>query len=246
MDDLLDPGQATKYVDQGSEAWEQIRAGRFTSSEMWKIMECGKRPMTPEELKARPKKGKGSATTQVPDPAKMGDRGLTYINQKVAEVLTGQPKRSSYAYPLVYGKETEPEAVEHFQKVTGLECEEIGFQAWGEHAGGSPDRIIGGSEGLEVKCPYESENQIDYLLLNDVYDLKRNYPAFYWQVVSLMLFTDKKRWHFCTYDPRMILDKHKMTHIIVEYKQVSEDMDSIASALEIAIKLKLEMLNRLK
>lgn len=246
IEELMDANYAPKYVDQGSEAWEQIRAGRFTSSEIWKIMEFGFRPMTEGELKARPKTGKGSKTTRVIDTTKMGPKGLTYINQKVAEVLTGRPKPSSYAYPLVYGKETEPEAVEHFQKVTGLECEEIGFQAWGEHAGGSPDRIIGGSEGLEIKCPYQSENQIEYLLLTDIYDLKANYPEYYWQVVSLMLFTDKKRWHFCTYDPRMIEDKHKMTHLIIEYDQVSEDMDLIASALEAAIRLKLEMLNRLK
>lgn len=135
LDELLDASYAPKFVDQGSEEWEQLRAGRFTSSEIWKIMECGKRPMTKEELAARPKSGKGSSTTQVPDPSKMGAKGISYVNQKVAEVLTGQPKRPSYAYPLVYGKETEPEAVEFFEKKTGLICETIGFQTWGDHAG---------------------------------------------------------------------------------------------------------------
>lgn len=245
MDELLDVTYAPKYTEQGSEQWENLRVGRFTSSEWFKLMECGYRPMTKEELAARPKKGKGSATTRVPDPSKMGDKGLKYINQKVAEVLTGQPKRQSYAYPLVYGKETEPEAVEFFEHKTGLKCETVGFQPFGDHAGGSPDRLIGEHEGLEVKCPYESENQIGYLMLTDVWDLKALYPEYYWQCLSLMFFTARNRWHFCTYDPRMIEDKHKLTHLIIDRHKVEEDIDLIGVALAGAVKEKLKLINLL-
>lgn len=246
LDDLLDITYAFKFQDQGSEAWENIRAGRFTSSQIYMIMDCGKRPMTEKELAARPKKGPGSKTTLVPDPSKMSKDGLTYIRQKVAEVLTGKPKPPSYAYPLVYGKETEPEAVEYFEKVTGLKCDETGFQPWTDHAGGSPDRLIGEADGLEVKSPWASENQIAYLMLTDVYDLKRMYPEYYWQCVSLMLFTNRKRWHFCTFDPRMKEDKHKMTHLIIEYDKVEEDIDLINVALSGAVKEKLQLLDLLK
>lgn len=245
LDELLDASYQAKYTDQGSEQWENMRAGRFTSSEIYKIMEMGKRPMTEAELKARPKKGKGSKTTTVPDPTQMSKAGLTYINQKVAEVLTGQAKPSAYAYPLVYGKETEPEAVKYFENKTGLKCEEVGFQPFGDHAGGSPDRLIGEYEGLEIKCPYASENQIEYLLLTDHYDLKANYPEYYWQCVSLLFFTSRKRWHFATYDPRMINDKHKMTHLIIEREKVEDDIDQLIKALEDAVKEKLVMINRL-
>jgi hypothetical protein len=242
LDELLDISYAPKFQQQGSEAWENIRAGRFTSSEFWKLMECGYRQMTDKELAARPKEGKGSKTKRVLDPSTMGEKGKTYILQKVAEVLTGKPKPPSYAYPLVYGKETEPEAVEYFEKVTGLVCEENGFQPWTEHAGGSPDRLIGETEGLEIKCPWTSEQQIGYLMLNDLYDLKRMYPANYWQCVSLMLFTGRKRWHHCSYDPRMIKDKHKLTHLIIEADQVEEDQDLINVALTAAVKEKLELI----
>ena len=246
IDEFLDATYAPKYADQGSDYWEKIRAGRFTSSEIWKIMQCGYRPMTEAELKARPKSGKGSATTRIADPTKMSEKGITYIRQKVAEVLTGQPKPSAYAYPLVYGKETEPEAVEYFQGLTGLECEESGFQPWGDHAGGSPDRLIGEDQGLEVKCPFQSENQIDYLMLTDIYDLKSLYPEYYWQCVSLMLFTDRKTWHFCTYDPRMIEEKHKLTHLVLTWDKVEDDIDTLVSALEAAIKEKIQLINLLK
>lgn len=245
LDDLINDSYQTKFVDQGSDQWEQIRAGRFTSSEIYKLMECGTRPMTPEELAARPKSGKGSATKNIADPTKMGDKGMTYIYQKVAEVLTGRAKPGSYAYPLVYGKETEPQAVEHFERVTGLTCVETGFEPFSDHAGGSPDRLIGDDEGLEVKSPFYSEHQISYLMLTDRFDLKNLYPEYYWQCVSLLLFTGRKKWHFCTFDPRMIKDEHKMTHIEILASDVSEDFDRINTALAAAIKIKLETLELL-
>ncbi len=247
LDDLIEGNYSPRNIEQGSEQWENIRAGRFTSSEIHRIMEFGYRPMTESELKARPKTGKGSKITRVPDPSQMSKDGMTYITQKVAEVLTGQPKKAAYAYPLVYGKETEPEAVEYFENLTGYKCEEIGFQTWGDHAGGSPDRfIVNLKEGLEIKCPFQSENQIGYLMLTDHYDLKRMYPEYYWQCVSLMLFTSLEAWNFCTYDPRMIDDKHKMTRIRIEAKKVDEDMNLINTAIASAVKEKLSLLETLR
>lgn len=245
LDEFLDASYAPKHIDQGSEEWEQIRCGRFTSSELYKLMECGTRPMTAEELKARPKSGKGSKTTLVPDPSKMGKEGMKYINQKVAEVLTGRAKPAAYAFPLVYGKETEPQAVEYFETKFGVQCEQVGFQVWTDHAGGSPDRLIGDKEGLEVKCPFASEMQVQYLMLSDRHDLKRLFPEYYWQCVSLMLFTGRELWHFCTFDPRMISDKHKLTHIEIYAKDVDEDMDAVNTAIEAAVKEKLQLIQLL-
>lgn len=244
LDELLNAAYKNKYIKQGSEDWEQVRAGRFTSSEIHNIMGFGYRPMTEAELKARPKTGKGSKVTRIIDTTKMSTTCTKYIYQKVAEVLTGRPKPSAYAYPLVYGKETEPEAVEYFEKKYGVQCETLGFQVFGDHAGGSPDRIFN-NEGLEIKCPFQSENQIEYLMLTDIWDLKANYPEYYWQCVSLMLFTDTKRWNFCTFDPRMIDDKHKLTHLVFEWHKVEEDIDLLVKALENAVKEKLKILNLL-
>lgn len=246
LDELLDASYQPKYIDQGSEAWEQMRCGRFTSSELYRIMECGKREMTKQELESRPKKGTGSKTTLVPDPSKMSEKGMTYIYQKVAEVLTGRSKPPAYAYPLVYGKETEPEAVEYFEKKFDVECLEVGFQPWGDHAGGSPDRLIGEKEGLEIKCPFQSENQIQYLMLTDLWDLKRAHPDYFWQCVSLMMFTGRDLWHFCTYDPRMIKDEHKLTHIEIPADKVQEEMDQINQAIAGAVKEKLMIIQTLK
>jgi len=242
--DLLNPETAYRHIQQGTEEWDMIRCGRFTSSDWSKLMECGKRPMTEDELKARPKTGKGSKTTLVPDPSLMGEKGIRYIRQKVWETLTGKPMMSAYAYPMVYGKETEPEAVKYYEEKYGVETIEVGFQVFGDYAGGSPDRLIGENEGLEIKCP-SSDTQIDYLLLTDHYDLKRNYPEHYWQCVSLMLFTNRRVWNFCTFDPRMKEEKHKLTHIKIEWEKVEEDIDAVVKALEGAVEEKLKLIKLL-
>lgn len=246
LDEIIDEDRSKLHIDQGSDDWEQIRIGRATSSEYHNLMTFGYRPMTETELKARPKSGKGSQTKRVIDTTQLGDKAHTYIRQKVAEVFTGLPKRQSYAYPLVYGKETEPMAVEHFEKITGLKTEQVGFQVYTDHAGGSPDRMIPEIKGgLEIKCPLEDAHQIDYMMLTDHYTLKLNYPAYYWQCVSLMLFTGSERWIFGAFNPRMIADKHKFYRVDIEAKDVAEDMDAVAKALEVFVEEKLKLIKLL-
>lgn len=244
LDEIINPETATRHIMQGTAEWDEVRLTRFTSSEFYKLMECGKREMTKEELAARPKKGKGSKTTMVPDPSKMGDKGLKYIRQKVWETLSGVGLPSAYAFPLVHGKTTEPLAVIAFENKFQVETYEVGFQTFTDHAGGSPDRLIGDDAGLEIKCP-SSDEQIDYLLLTDHYDLKRNYPEYYWQCVSLMLFTNRRTWHFCTYDGRMKEEKHQLTHIQIEWDKVEEDIDAVTKALESAVEEKLKLIKLL-
>src|SRR5690606_31392728 len=159
--------QASRHVEQNSEEWDSIRAGRFTASRMSELISPGYRPMTPAELKARPKTGTGSKVTRIIADDVLADSAMTYIKEKVAETLTGMPKPDSYAYPLVWGKEMEPRAIEYFQEQTGMEVERVGFVSFGDHAGGSPDGLIGEDAILEVKCPYSIVTQVDYLMLTD-------------------------------------------------------------------------------
>jgi hypothetical protein len=243
FNDLTDKETAIRHIPQGSDEWDQIRCGRFTASEFHLLMASGQRELTAEELKARPKSGKGSSVKYAPDHSKFSDAGVTYINRKVAESLTGKIQESSYAFPLVYGKELEAEAVEYFQELTGLETSEVGFQPFGEHAGGSPDRFVMDTEGLEIKCPYTSEKQIEYLMLTDQWDLKRMFPTHYWQIMTNMFFCNKEKWHFGTYDPRFKDKKLKMVHI--EVKPVAEDFDLIALKLEKAVEEKLKLIKLL-
>lgn len=222
FDDLVQ-GNTVKYVPQGTDEWDEIRRGRFTSSEMYKLL-------TPPREKAAKEAGKLSETA------------LTYINVKVAEVITGMKKQDSYAFPLVYGKQTEPEGIQYFCEKTGFVHEPIGFIPFGDHAGGSPDGIINGNQILEVKCPYAVETHIDYLMLTDQWDLKRLNAAYYYQCQSNLLFSEKELCHFVSYDPRYP-EKQRMVHIQV--KPDSDAFERIVAVLPKAIEEKLKMIQLL-
>lgn len=243
LDEIIDDKLANKWIQQGTFEWDQVRVGRFTASEMHRLMEPAKREMTETELKARPKKGKGSTVKLVNDYSSLSDAARTYINEKVAEVLTGQAKSQGYAFPLVWGNEHEEEAAEYFQKKTGLELEKVGFFTYTDHAGGSPDRFVGSDAILEIKCPYESVNQIKYLMLTDQFDVRREYFPYWVQCQANMLFTERNLCHFCTYDPRMKEDKHKLTHI--EIKADEEFHELIREKLVQATKEKLHIISLL-
>lgn len=243
LDDLLDEKTATKWIEQGTPEWDQIRIGRFTASEIYRLMEPAKREMTEAELKARPKSGKGSSAKLVNDYSSLSDAALTYINEKVAEALTGQNKSQGYAFPLVWGAEHEEEAAEAFAIRTGFTVEKVGFFTYTDHAGGSPDRFVNENDILEIKCPYESVNQIKYLMLTDQYDVRREYFAYWVQCQANMLFTERSLCHFCTWDPRMKEEKHKLTHI--EIKADAEFHDLIRQKIVQATKEKLQLIQLL-
>lgn len=243
LDSLLDERTANAWIDQNSPEWDAIRLGRFTASELHRLMSPSKRDMTPEELRARPKSGPGSSAKLIYDYSKLSEGAMTYVTEKVAEVLTGTPRQQGYAFPLVWGTEHEDEAVEFFTLKTGLETEKVGFFTYTDHAGGSPDRFVGEDAILEVKCPFDSVNQIQYLLLTDQYDVKRNYFPYWVQCQANMLFTDRNLCYFCTYDPRMKDDKHKLTNIALEVD--IEFRQLIINQIGLAVKEKLSLIQSL-
>lgn len=237
--------ELAQQSEQGSQMWADIRAGRFTAGEYWKLMESGTREMTAEELKARPKTGKGSKTKFIEDPKCLSAATITYIYSKVAEAMTGHAAEPVNSQATRWGDDLEPFAAEYFTKVTGLEYDIISFVPFGAHAGGSPDRIIKGTkEILEIKCPFNSANQVHYLMLNDQWDLKRENPEYYWQCMANLLFLDSPLCHFVTYDHRMIDEKDKMFYLPI--KPVAEDFDRIIKKLEVAIKEKIVILDMLR
>lgn len=230
-----------EQAEQGSQIWADIRAGRFTSSEMVRLIKNGERLMTQAELDARPKKGPGSASKWTEDPTKFSEDGMTYILEKVAEVLTGQPKETAWSHATAWGDTWEPFAAEYYARKFNVEFEIIAFKPFGDHAGGSPDRKIAGTKrGIEIKCPHESKNQVNYLQLFDQWDLKKFYPKNYWQCMSNLLFMDWEVIDHVTFDPRMKDEKHKLSKI--EILPVASEFDLICVKLEAAVKEKLETL----
>lgn len=242
MRDALDDELASAS-EQQSQNWFDIRIGRFTSSEIHRLIKSGSRPMTELELANRPKKGPGSSAKLTEDNSKFSPDGETYVYEKVAETLTGQILTGGFSQATQWGDDLEPIAAEYFIQKMGYTHEIISFFPFGDHAGGSPDRVVNGNELLEIKCPFNSTNQVKYLMLTDQADLKSLYPEFYWQVMANLFFTQKTLCHFVTYDHRFTKEEHKMSWIKVEPSQT--DFQLIADKLAAAIKMKLEWLQTL-
>lgn len=216
--------ELSEAAAQRSQAWRDVRAGKFTASEIFKLL-------TEPKSKADKEAGNWS------------QGAMTYIITKVAEELTGQVHQQSNAYPLVYGIDMEPLAKEYFTNLTGKEVSYSGFKIFNPHSGGSPDGFVDNDAIIEIKCPFNSANQIEYLSLKSPADLASGYPEYWWQMQANMIFNNRAKTYFVTYDPRFTADKHKMK--ILEVPAVPEDQDFMLKKLMKAIEEKLKLIQLL-
>ena len=113
---------------QRSIEWKNSRYGKFTASEIVKLL--GVRGL--------------------------GETGKSYAIEKAIEELYGEMEEQFISYDMAKGTETEPLAFAKFKELKGLEfldVSECGFFTYGEHAGASPDGIVSDNAILEIKCP---------------------------------------------------------------------------------------------
>lgn len=209
---------------QRSQGWRDARCGKFTASEIYKLLS------EPRSKAAR-------------EAGEWSDTAMTYIQTKVGEELTGQIHESSAAYPLVWGEEQEEGAKTFFTTKTGLTVKPAGFVPFTPHSGGSPDGYANGGI-VEFKCPYNSANHVEYLQWNSSFEIKLYKPEYWYQMQANMMFTKLAVCYFVSYDPRMIKDEYKMK--MLEVRANTEDQQAIADKIEKAIKTKLEILETIK
>lgn len=118
----------TVDIEQGSESWFAIRAGKITGTRF--------------------------ATCMMGDTTK-GYKDL--INELAGETISGT-KDDTYSNAIMQrGIDMEPEARFAYEQITGNEVEEVGFCLMDEYedwVGISPDGLIHETEGIiEIKCP---------------------------------------------------------------------------------------------
>lgn len=147
---------------------------------------------------------------------------LTYMRELLAERLTGQ-WTERYGAGIEWGNDHEDEARELYEQVTGHTVERVGFFER-EGLGGSPDGLVGNDGMLEIKCPINSGNHIDYIL--DGCD--EHIP----QIQANLYFTGRKWCDFASYDPRM--PEGMRLHIIRVERDDNYIVDLIAMAHEFA------------
>ena len=185
--------------DQYNE-WLTDRLGKFTASDIWKLME----------------KGKGAEY--------FGKGAKTYIRQKAAEILTQEPVNGGRlnTAAMEWGSAHEHEAIELFKEqfrgkdVIAYGGESPKFFDYTNFSGGSPDGVTDDNEVLEVKCPYNSSEHVEHLLLLSGEDLKGYYPEAYWQILFNMLCTGLDAGYFISYDPRFAEEPLRLKIIRIE------------------------------
>jgi hypothetical protein len=187
------------YYEQKSN-WLRERAGKFTSSMIFKLMTSGRRK-----------------------DQYFGDGAITYIHQRAAELLTGLPCNDSAesARAVEWGIAHEMEGIQEYEKRHGVSVEYYGranpkFFLYGNYAGGSPDAMIDAYTGLEIKCPYNSGEHVEHLLLKTPLDLKDYSPQKYWQCIANTLFTGATSWIFSSYDPRFPVYQYQLTQLVID------------------------------
>lgn len=117
--------------EQRSEGWHLQRHGKFTASEIYKLMGI-----------------KG-----------LGETGKSYAIDKAIEQLYGDTEESFISYDMQRGIELEPLAFAKFKQLKSLEFIEVencSFFEHDENSGASPDGLVGKEAILEIKCPKNS------------------------------------------------------------------------------------------
>jgi putative phage-type endonuclease len=119
-------------IEQGTDEWKALRAGRITASCMADVLAFDKKTGK-TQLKARE----------------------NYIAQIVAEILSGQPKDGPQTFAMRRGSELEAEARAEYEVITGNFVEQVTFAVNDElpFVGASPDGLVGTDGMIEIKCP---------------------------------------------------------------------------------------------
>lgn len=164
------------FIEQGSEEWHEERLGRATASRALDII---KRVY---KTKANPN-GRPSAGF------------YNYVNELVAERLTGKSKRFS-TRAMNWGSEHEEEAARIYEETTGREVRECGFVVIEDmEAGASPDRLVDNDGLLEIKCP-NTDTHIGYVTDGP--------PEQYVAQMQFQMWATKRQWtDFMSYDPEI-------------------------------------------
>ena len=159
--------------EQGSEAWFNVRLGRFTGTRMKKLQSA-----------------KSTASYQ------------DVIANVAAEIVTGEKEETYCDANMQRGIDMEPEAAQCYSELFDIKLQEVGFCEpdedieYHDYVGVSPDRLIYTDGGLEIKCP-KANTYFKYI------EKKILPTEYKWQVQGCLFITGRKWWDFMAYYPKL-------------------------------------------
>ena len=150
---------------------------------------------------------------------------MAYIDELVAERITGKQASVYVSEAMQRGTDLEPLAKEVYELVSGESVFDIGFCKHDDlEAGCSPDGLVGDNGLLEIKCPM-AHTMVGYLRAGN--KLPSKYKA---QVQGQMWITDRDSCDFLCYHPDMTL-------LLVRVERDQEFIDKLAEQVEMACAL---------
>ena len=208
--------------------WQLQRLGKFTASEIHKLLQSGK--------------GKDEY---------FGKTALSYIDEKIAELITGQPiKDISGLAAIEWGNAHEYEGLMILQDALGKPVTIYGgsnnmFFPYNEFSGGSIDAETD-DEVIEAKCPYNAAvhtaNLIAALKEESNAWMKKNRAEYYAQLQFNMMCRQKDKGIFYSYDPRPLNESHRKAIIRIapdeELREgINERLVKAAEIVSVALEL---------
>ena len=177
---------------QGTPEWLQSRLGCPSGSNFDKLITATGKPSTQAE---------------------------GYINQLIAELLTGETTYVKTTEWMARGTELEPMARDYYTLASGNEVTEVGFCKHDRlEAGVSPDGLVGSDGLIEIKCP-SPQRHVEYLRAGK---LPTTYKQ---QVQGQMWITDRPWCDFVSYH-------ESMPALIVRVERDQEYIDLLAIEVE--------------
>ncbi|MDR3551251.1 MAG: YqaJ viral recombinase family protein [Candidatus Babeliales bacterium] len=193
-------------IEPFSDKWREIRNGRLTSSLIHKIFISGQ--------------GKDNL---------IGVGGMTYINQKIGEILTGFNSDEitddgDLPDDVVRGLADEPWALERYSEITGEFVNSSLLFEYNAIAAGTTDGQKIDKKGniigiLEVKCP-RPHKHIKVCAVDAAIELKKIDAQYYHQTQANMLFTGAEHCDFVSY-----CDKIKTYDLQIRIVRVYPDLE---------------------
>jgi len=208
------------FVEAHTDEWIRARNGHFTSSEWNTLFVSGR---SKDEY--------------------FGKGAHTYIDEKVAEIMTGQSKELIRGIPAIdWGVAHENDAAQAYDYITGYQSIYSGFYEYSKVFGGTPDREIQNNTKLitEIKCPHF----ISVCKINSGEEYKKYDQEKYAQCQGNMLITCSDMCDIIYFDPRMgyikpgeydIFSQVKIIRIYRDDNFIKEGLERLDYATELLI-----------
>lgn len=182
--------------EQGSQEWLQSRLGKPTASNFGKLI-------TPT--------GKPSSSADA------------YINELIAQKITGEIPEFYTNDAMARGNELEPHAKAAYEFINDVEVVEVGLCLHDEYeCGASPDGLINDNAGIEIKCPLP-HTHVSYLRDGKV-------PSKYIpQIQGCLWITGREYWDFMSYHPSM---ENLIVRVYRDEPYIQKLADAVISAVE--------------